>query len=83
MGYGKGHIVIDFDERYKDYNEYIKTIKDELERKGHEVSYKGNGEFLINGKPYIFIERNVSVGGVPLQRTVLQPKKGYSKKSES
>jgi hypothetical protein len=75
MGYKKGNITIDLDERYIDYNEYIQAIKQDLESKGREVKYEGNGKFVIDGKRYLFMERNVSMGGVPLQRTILKPEK--------
>mgnify|MGYP005831967419 CR=1 FL=1 len=73
MGYKKGHIVIDFDERYFQYNEYIQAIQRKMESKGRDVKYEGDGRFVIDGKRYLFIERNVSMGGVPLQRTILKP----------
>ncbi|MGB8001565.1 MAG: hypothetical protein WCF60_15920 [Anaerobacillus sp.] len=73
MGYRKNHIQIDLDERYLDFNEYIRAIKKELESQGREVDYLGHRRFMIDNKPYMFIERNVSMGGVPLQRTILKP----------
>lgn len=75
MGYRKGYINIDLDERYMDFGEYVKAIQDELVKQGREVSYKGNRKFIIDGRSYIFIERNISMGGVPLQRTILKPEK--------
>jgi hypothetical protein len=75
MGYKKNHIVIDFDERYIDYNKYVKAIQQELESRGKDVKYEGNYRFIIDGKRYLFIERNVSMGGVPMQRTILKPEK--------
>lgn len=45
-----------------------------LEDEGREVYYKGNSIFTIDNQTYLFIERNVSVGGVPLQRTILRLK---------
>ncbi len=75
MGYKKDHIVIDLDERYIDYNKYVKAIQQELESRGMDVRYEGNYRFVIDGKRYLFIERNVSMGGVPLQRTILKPEK--------
>lgn len=71
-GYKKGNIIIDFDERYFNFNEYTEAIKKKLEDDGREVVYKGNGKFEIDGKEYLFIERNVSMGGVPVQRTILK-----------
>ncbi|MFD2923232.1 hypothetical protein [Halobacillus naozhouensis] len=78
MGYKKNHIVIDFDERYQDYKEYIGAIQRELVNQGRVVSYKGNSRFLIDGQVYVFVESNISMGGAPLQRTILKPEKGDS-----
>ncbi|WP_080846265.1 hypothetical protein [Cytobacillus gottheilii] len=75
MGYKKGNITIDFDERYFNKKEYVEAIKNKLESEGKEVAYKGNGRFNIDGKNYLLIERNVSMGGVPLQRTILKIEK--------
>lgn len=75
MGYRKQHITIDLDQRYMDYNEYIKAIESELVKQGRKVHYQGNRSFIIDGSSYNFIERNISMGGVPLQRTILKPKK--------
>ncbi|MEH6990822.1 hypothetical protein [Cytobacillus firmus] len=75
MGYRKNHITIDLNERYVDFKEYVEAIQSELVNQGREVSYIGNRKFIIDGKTYIFIERNVSMGSVPLQRTILKPEK--------
>ncbi|WP_339146803.1 MULTISPECIES: hypothetical protein [unclassified Sutcliffiella] len=75
MGYRKDHITIDFDKRYKDFREYVKAIEDELVKQGRKVSYQGNRKFIIDGRAYIFIERNVAMGGIPVQRTILKPEK--------
>ncbi|MCA0982851.1 hypothetical protein LCL89_02200 [Halobacillus yeomjeoni] len=75
MGYRKGHIQIDLDERYFNHKEYIKAIQGELEKRGYQAEYLGNHEFEIDGKSFLFLERNVSMGGVPLQRTILKPNK--------
>lgn len=75
MGYRKNYITIDLEERYMDYNKYIEAIQSELVKQGKEASYQRNGIFLIDGRSYIFKERNIPVGGVPLQRTILKPDK--------
>lgn len=75
MGYRKNHIQIDLDDRYIDYNEYVRALKSELRSQGREVDYLGDRRFNIDGKTYMFIERNVTMGGVPLQRTILKPVK--------
>ncbi|MGP4063178.1 hypothetical protein [Halobacillus sp. H74] len=75
MGYRKGHMQIDFDERFRNHKEYVLAIQKELENKGHKVSYEGNYKFYIDGRSYVFIERNVNMGGGPLQRTILKPVK--------
>ncbi|MGM0854858.1 MAG: hypothetical protein ACQEWI_19975 [Bacillota bacterium] len=73
MGYRKGYIQIDFEERFFKEEEYIEAIRKELEQQGNDVKYKGNRTFIVDGRTYLFIERNVSMGGVPLQRTILKP----------
>jgi len=72
MGYRRGNIVLDLDNRYTNFTEYMQAIERELIEQGKDVQYQGNGEFIINGKKYVMQERNVPMGGVPLQRTVLK-----------
>ncbi|MEH7452506.1 hypothetical protein [Gottfriedia acidiceleris] len=72
MGYRHQNITLDLDERYLNLNDYAKAVKAELESQGKTVDYIGNRLFIINGKKYHLIERNVSMGGVPLQHTILQ-----------
>ncbi|WP_138416569.1 hypothetical protein [Aquibacillus sediminis] len=73
MGYRKGHIVLDLDDRYFDHRAYMLAIQEKLERDGHTVSYEGYSRFIIDGKRYLMLERNISMGGVPMQRTILKP----------
>jgi hypothetical protein len=73
MGYRKGNIQIEFDERYFKESEYIEAIMTELEKQGKKVHYQGNRHFVIDGELYVFVERNVSMGGLPMQRTILKP----------
>lgn len=75
MGYRKGHIQLDFDERYVDHKEFVEAIEKELSERGHDVHYEGDYTFIVDEKPYVFFERNVPMGGVPLQRTILKPQK--------
>lgn len=75
LGYRKNHIVIDFDERFFDQDSFVKAIRQDLESQGRDVKYEGSGRFFIDGKKYLFIERNVSMGGVPMQRAILKPEK--------
>ncbi|MFD2630233.1 hypothetical protein [Oceanobacillus kapialis] len=63
MGYRKGNITIDFEERYFDQKAYVRAITSKLESQGREVAYKGNSRFVIDGKHYLFFERNISMGG--------------------
>ncbi|WP_208590221.1 hypothetical protein [Gracilibacillus suaedae] len=73
MGYKKGNIIIDLDDRYIQYSEYVAAIQKKLESEGRVVVYLGDRRFSIDGKNYMFIERNISMGGVPMQRTILKP----------
>ncbi|KGA97705.1 hypothetical protein AJ85_05910 [Alkalihalobacillus alcalophilus ATCC 27647 = CGMCC 1.3604] len=75
MGYKKNHIIIDFDQRYTKLDEHTKAVQQELQNQGKMVKYLGNRRFLIDEKPYIFTERTINTGGVPLQRTILVPEK--------
>ncbi|WP_342387526.1 hypothetical protein [Salinicoccus bachuensis] len=75
MGYKKGQIVLDLEERYTDQSKYVEAVKRELVEEGRSVDYKGNGKFLIDGKTYILVERNDSMGGGIIQRTILMPEK--------
>ncbi|WP_186577057.1 hypothetical protein [Aquibacillus kalidii] len=75
MGYRKGNITLDLDERYTNLTDYQKAICKELEDQGRAVHYQGNGEFLIDGKKYLLQETNVPMGGVPLQHTILKRQK--------
>lgn len=72
MGYKKGNIQLDLEERYISLKEYVQAIQVELEKQGKQVSYLGNRIFLIDNHRYLLVERNVSMGGVPLQHTVLK-----------
>ncbi|WP_335869444.1 hypothetical protein [Bacillus sp. 2205SS5-2] len=75
MGYRKDYLFFDFDERFFDQNNYINAIQEKLKAQGKKVHYEGNGRFLIDGRQFLFYERNVSMSGVPLQRTILKPSK--------
>lgn len=75
MGNQKENIIINFEERYFNQKDYVAAIQTKLESEGREVYYKGNGNFVIDGRKYLFIERNVSMGGVPMQRTILKLEK--------
>ncbi|PGK51710.1 hypothetical protein CN918_28375 [Priestia megaterium] len=76
MGYKKGNIQLDLDNRYIHLNDYVKAIKQELTKQGKDVMYNGNRIFTIDKHQYVLVERNVSMGGVPLQHTVLKRLKG-------
>ncbi|CQR48348.1 hypothetical protein BN1058_02716 [Paraliobacillus sp. PM-2] len=72
LGYRKRSIVIDLDDRYVDWSDHVTAAKVELQKQGREVSYLGNGEFIIDGEYYMMINWNVSMARVPLQRTLFK-----------
>ena len=72
MGYKKGYITLQLEERYIHLNEYVKAVKQELVKQGRSVEYEGNRIFSIDKNRYMLVERNVSMGGVPLQHTILK-----------
>ncbi|REB05523.1 hypothetical protein DVB69_14720 [Sporosarcina sp. BI001-red] len=73
MGYRKGNITLDLDERYTSSTEQAIAVTEELQKQGKTAEYKGKGHFLVDGLPYIVHKRNVSMRGIPLERTVLVP----------
>ncbi|MDW0110521.1 hypothetical protein [Sporosarcina aquimarina] len=75
MGYRKGNITLDLNERYTNLTKQAEAVKQELKKQGKTVDYEGNGYYIINGKRYVVKQHNVAMGGVPLQRTVLTPAK--------
>ncbi|TMW71062.1 hypothetical protein [Alteribacter natronophilus] len=75
MGYRKDRIIIDFRERYTDLGDHMKAVREQLEKDGKRAEISGYRSLLIDGSPYLFTERTVNVGGVPLQRTILKPVK--------
>ncbi len=56
MGYRKGHIQIDFDERPIDHQAYVEAIEKELIERGHDVHYEGDYTFIVDEKPYVFLK---------------------------
>ncbi|AIF42999.1 hypothetical protein [Virgibacillus sp. SK37] len=75
MGYRNENITLELDDRYTNLTEQAKAVKEELEKEGRKVEYRGDGYFLVDGKNYVMHGRNVAMGGVPLQRTILEPVK--------
>jgi len=47
-----------------------------VEKQGRAVEYRGQREFIIDGKKYMFYEMNLPMGRVPMQHTILKPLKG-------
>jgi len=74
LGNKKNNIVLTFDDRFTNLDEHITAIKRELTYEGRKVEYLGNRKFIVDGKPYIFVERTVpNLGeGVPVQQTILE-----------
>ncbi len=75
MGYRKGNITLDLDGRYTNPTDQSAAVIVELKKQGKNAEYKGDGQYLVNGRSYAVLKRNVSMGGVPLERTVLAPEK--------
>ncbi|MCA0972087.1 hypothetical protein LCM20_15880 [Halobacillus litoralis] len=72
-GYRKGNIVLHLDEWYKDHGKYVKAIEKELREQGKEAYYMGKFRFVVEGKRYKLNPIIETVGGVPVQRTILEP----------
>ncbi|WP_042149536.1 hypothetical protein [Paucisalibacillus sp. EB02] len=72
FGYRDGVIRIELDDRYSDRNDFILAVKDELEKRGMNVRYKGDANFIINDVEYMFQEINHPIAGIPVQRALLE-----------
>lgn len=75
LGYRKKNITLTFDDRFYSLDEHVAAIKQKLATDGHSARYLGDRRFEVDGKPYLFLERTVSVGGVPTQQTILEQQK--------
>ncbi|MCJ0930660.1 hypothetical protein MST22_05785 [Virgibacillus halodenitrificans] len=73
MGYRNKNITLELDDRYTNLTEHAKAVTVELEKEGRKVEYQGDGYFLVDGEQYVMHGRNIAMGGVPLQRTILEP----------
>lgn len=71
-GYRAGVIRVELDDRYSDRNEFILAVQDELEKRGMDAHYKGDGIFIINESVYSFQEVNHPIAGIPVQRALLE-----------
>lgn len=75
LGFRKKNITMTFDDRFYSLEEHISAIEHKLVTDGHSARYLGNRRFEVDGKPYLFLERTVPVGGVPTQQTILERQK--------
>lgn len=78
LGYRKKNITLTFDDRYYSLDEHVTAIEQKLATEGHSARYLGDRRFEVDGKPYLFLERTVPVGGVPTQQTILEQQKNNS-----
>lgn len=84
LGYRKKNITLTFDDRFYSLDEHVAAIEQKLATEGHSARYLGDRRFEVDGKPYLFLERTVPVGGAPTQQTILeQQKKKLSRVWES
>lgn len=75
MGYRKGNISLELDGRYTSLTDQANAVTAELKKQGKTAEYKGDGQYLVDGRSYVVLKRQVPMGGVPLERTVLVPQK--------
>src|SRR5699024_9845739 len=76
LGSKKGDIKLDLDSLFENPDKHAGAIKQELENQGKEVEYKQNGDFIIDGTPYI-MQAHSELGGAGISHpgTVLTPNK--------
>lgn len=75
MGYRKGNITLELDGRYASLTDQANAVIEELRKQGKSAEYNGDGHYVVDGLSYVVLKRNVAMGGVPLERTVLVPEK--------
>jgi len=75
LGYRKKNITLTFDDRFYSLDEHVAAIEQKLAMDGRSARYLGDRRFEVDGKPYLFLERTVPVGGVPTQQTILEQQK--------
>ncbi|WP_039043646.1 hypothetical protein [Sporosarcina sp. ZBG7A] len=75
MGYRKGNITLELDGRYASLTDQANAVTEELRKQGKSAEYNGDGHYVVDGLSYVVLKRNVGMGGVPLERTVLVPDK--------
>ncbi|WP_182200647.1 hypothetical protein [Paraliobacillus salinarum] len=52
-------IHLDLDKRYIEWSDHIAAAEEKLQKQGREVTYLGDGSFIIDGKYYIMIDWNI------------------------
>lgn len=72
LGFKKGNIVMTFNERFIHHEDHIQAVKRRLKDDGRHFEYLGDRKFIVDGKPYLFMERTVPGDFGPLQQTILK-----------
>jgi hypothetical protein len=65
-------IVLELDERYFNQNDLRNAVVEYLENKGKSCEIIDNTTLLVDNQRYTLIEKNMSMGGVPLQQVILK-----------
>lgn len=74
LGYNRKNIVLTFDERFENVDAHAAAIVVALKEKGKDATYLGSRIFQVGNKEYVLVTRTVSMEGVPLEQTILQPR---------
>jgi hypothetical protein len=67
----KKKIVLELDERYFNLRDLRKAVVEHLTNEGKDCEVINDCTLRINDKMYVLNEKNISMGGVPLQQVIL------------
>jgi hypothetical protein len=68
----KNKIVLELDERYFNQIDLRNAVIERLKKEGKNCEAVDNYTILINNQKYTLTEKNISMGGVPLQQVILK-----------
>lgn len=69
--FSKNKIVLELDERYFNLKELRNAVVEHLINEGKNCKVINDYTLKIDGNLYVLKEKNMSIGGVPLQQVIL------------
>jgi hypothetical protein len=72
--FSKDKIVLELDERYFNQYDLRNAVVEHLRKEGKSCEVIDGYTLIVNNKKYVLTEKNISMGGVPLQQAILTEK---------